>query len=294
MALSLIVAVALSACDDNPQSAATLQPAVTLAATSTATPAPTANATTAPTSTATPAPANTVTPTPTDTATPAPTSTSTPTSTATPTPTATATPAPTSTATPTPTNTVAPAPIVPATDAEVTDLVDGNTDFAFDLYHALAGPDGNLFYSPYSISLALAMTYAGAGGDTERQMADTLGFNLAQDRLHPAFNNLGLQLASRGADAKGQDGDGFRLNIANAVWGQDDYEFLEAYLDLLTENYGSGVRPMDFSGAPEESRITINDWVADQTEDRIKDLIPQGAIDQLTRLGPHQRHLLQR
>ena len=138
------------------------------------------------------------------------------------------------------------------------------------------------------------MTYAGAGGDTERQMADTLGFNLAQDRLHSAFNNLGLQLASRGADAKGQDGDGFRLNIANAVWGQDDYEFLEAYLDLLTENYGSGVRPMDFSGAPEESRITINDWVADQTEDRIKDLIPQGAIDQLTRLGPHQRHLLQR
>ena len=128
------------------------------------------------------------------------------------------------------------------------------------------------------------MTYAGARGETERQMADTLGFNLARDRLHPAFNNLGLQLASRGAEAKGQDGEGFRLNIANAVWGQDDHEFLEAYLDLLTDNYGSGVRPMDFKEAPEESRITINDWVADQTEDRIKDLIPQSAIDKFTRL----------
>ena len=164
------------------------------------------------------------------------------------------------------------------------DLVDGNTDFAFDLYHALAGSDGNLFYSPYSISLALAMTYAGARGETESQMADTLGFNLPQDRLHPAFNNLGLQLASRGAEAKGQDGEGFRLNIANAVWGQDDFEFLEAYLDLLTDNYGSGVRLMDFKEASEESRIMINDWVADRTEDRIKDLIPQGSIDEFTRL----------
>ena len=164
------------------------------------------------------------------------------------------------------------------------DLVDGNTDFAFDLYHALAGSDGNLFYSPYSISLALAMTYAGARGETGRQMADTLGFNLAQERMHPAFNNLGLQLASRGADAKGQDGEGFRLNIANAVWGQDDDEFLGAYLDLLAENYGFGVRLMDFKKAPEESRIMINDWVTDQTEGRINDLIPQGAIDKFTRL----------
>ena len=128
------------------------------------------------------------------------------------------------------------------------------------------------------------MTYAGARGETERQMADTLGFNLPQDRLHPAFNNLGLQLASRGAEAKGQDGEGFRLNIANAVWGQDDFEFLEAYLDLLTDNYGSGVRLMDFKEASEESRIMINDWVADRTEDRIKDLIPQGSIDEFTRL----------
>ena len=216
MALCLIVTVALSACGDNSQSAATLQPAVTLAATSTAT--------------------------------------------------------------------ATPAPVGTATVAEGKKLVNGNTAFAFDLYHALAFQAGNLFYSPYSISLALAMTYAGARGETERQMADTLGFNLARDRLHPAFNNLGLQLASRGAEAKGQDGEGFRLNIANALWGQDDHEFLEAYLDLLTENYGSGVRPMDFKEAPEESRITINDWVADQTEDRIKDLIPQSAIDKFTRL----------
>ena len=170
------------------------------------------------------------------------------------------------------------------TDIELADLVKGNSSFAFGLYKALSPMDGNLFYSPYSISLALAMTYAGAVGETERQMADTLHYLLSQDRLHPAFNALELELASRGGGAQGKDHKGFRLNIANAVWGQKDYAFLETFLDVLTESYGAGVRPMDFRGAPEESRVTINDWVADQTEDRIKDLIPQGVIDEWTRM----------
>lgn len=82
-------------------------------------------------------------------------------------------------------------------DADTGALVDGNTTFAFDLYRQLAGKGGNLFYSPFSISQALAMTYAGARGDTERQMADALHFALAQGSLHPAFNSLGLELARR-------------------------------------------------------------------------------------------------
>ena len=171
-----------------------------------------------------------------------------------------------------------------ATDIELTDLVKGNSAFAFDLYKALSATDGNLFYSPYSISLALAMTYAGAVGETERQMADTLHYRLSQDKLHPAFNTLDLELASRGGGAQGKDDKGFRLNIANAVWGQEDYDFLETFLDVLAESYGEGVRPMDFRQAPERSRITINNWVAEQTEDRIKDLIPQDAIDRFTRM----------
>jgi serpin B len=163
-------------------------------------------------------------------------------------------------------------------------LVDGNTAFAFDLYQALRGEQGNLFYSPYSISLALAMTYAGARGETEQQMADTLHFTLPQDSLHPAFNSLDQQLASRGEGAQGKDEKGFRLNIVNAIWGQQDYTFLPQFLDVLAENYGAGLRLLDFINKPEESRVTINNWVSDQTEGKIKDLIPQGVIDDLTRL----------
>ena len=168
--------------------------------------------------------------------------------------------------------------------ADLADLVDGKSAFAFDLYHVLREGNDNLFYSPYSISLALAMTYAGAREETGRQMADTLHFTLPQDRLHPAFNSLDLALARRGEGAAGKDEKGFRLNIVNAIWGQEGYEFLSQFLDLLAENYGAGLRELDFVSAPEESRVTINDWVSEQTEGRIEDLIPQGAIDSLTRL----------
>ena len=176
------------------------------------------------------------------------------------------------------------APSATDMDAELADLVNGNSAFAFDLYRALCVEDGNLFYSPYSISLALAMTYAGARGETERQMADTLHFLLPQDRLHPAFNDLDIRLASRARDQQRDFDTGFRLNIANALWGQKGYEFVEEFLNVLSENYGAGVRPMDFMTMPEESRLTINDWVADQTENRIKDLIPKNVIDESTRL----------
>ncbi len=163
-------------------------------------------------------------------------------------------------------------------------LVEGNSGFAFELYQALKGQGGNLFYSPYSISLALAMTYAGAHGETAQQMAGTLQFLLEQARLHPAFNWLDAELASRGEGAQGKDGKGFRLNIVNAIWGQKDYEFLTEFLDVLAENYGAGLRILDFIREAEESRLIINGWVSDQTEGRIEDLIPEGVIDELTRL----------
>jgi serpin B len=161
-------------------------------------------------------------------------------------------------------------------------LVEGNSAFAFELYQALKEEGGNLFYSPYSISLALAMTYAGARNETAQQMSDTLQFLLDQERLHPAFNWLDAELASRGEGAEGKDGEGFRLNIVNAIWGQKDYEFLSDFLDILAENYGAGLRILDFITETEKSRVTINDWVSDQTEGRIEDLIPQGVIDTLT------------
>jgi len=173
-------------------------------------------------------------------------------------------------------------PAVSGTDMGT--LVNGNNSFAFDLYQVLRQSGENLFYSPYSISEALAMTYAGARGGTEKDMAGALHFTLAQDRLHPAFNSLDLQLKQRGEGAKGKDNEGFRLNVVNAIWGQKDYQFLGQFLDVLAENYGAGLRLLDFISETEPSRIMINKWVSDQTEERIKDLIPQGVIDELTRL----------
>ncbi len=155
----------------------------------------------------------------------------------------------------------------------------GNSAFAFDLYRTLSAEDGNLFFSPYSISIALGMTFAGARGETESQMADTLHFMLPQDRLHPAFNTLYLDIHSRGGGKDDNDPSAFQLNIANALWGQRDYRILDGFTTVVAENYGAGVRPTDFQGQPEESRVRINDWVAEQTEDKVKDIIPPGKFE---------------
>jgi serpin B len=185
-----------------------------------------------------------------------------------------------------------PPPTTPKDDVSV--LVDGNTEFTFDLYRELKDSEGNFFFSPYSISTALAMTYAGARGETEQQMADTLHFTLSQERLHAAFSALANSIKERGkatATVQSSDGemmqeeiDGFRLNIANALWGQKDYHFLPEFLDLLQTYYSSGLNTLDFINEPEESRLAINQWASDQTEGRIKDIIPPGVINALTRL----------
>ncbi len=164
------------------------------------------------------------------------------------------------------------------------ELVAGNTAFACEFYRAVRGEEGNLFFSPYSVSVALAMLYAGARGVTEEEMAQAMHFTLPQERLHPAFNALGLALESRGEGAQGADGEGFRLNIANSIWGQTGYSFLDAYLDALAESYDAGMRLVDFMHAPEPSRLAINDWVSAETEGKIEDLVPPGAITDSTRL----------
>jgi serpin B len=115
-------------------------------------------------------------------------------------------------------------------------------------------------------------------------MAEAMHYDLPQDKLHPAFNWLDNELARRGEGAEGRDDAGFRLNVVNAIWGQQDYEFRVAFLDTLAENYGAGLRILDFINEPEPSRVTINDWVSEQTEDRINNLIPPGGITSLTRL----------
>lgn len=171
-------------------------------------------------------------------------------------------------------------------DNDVPELVGGNTQFAVDVYKKLAADaeNENIFFSPYSISVALAMTWAGARGDTESQMADTLHFSLDQTSLHPAFDWLDLALNSRGQGAMGQDGEPFRLHVVNRLFGQTGYQFLEPFLDTLALYYGAGLYLLDFASNPEAGRLVINDWVAEQTEDRIKDLIPPPAITVNTKL----------
>lgn len=173
-------------------------------------------------------------------------------------------------------------PDVPAGD--MAELIAGNTDFALALYQLLKEDGGNFFYSPYSISVALAMTYAGAEGETESQMAQALRFNLAQARLHQAMNALDAAINSRGQGAKGKDDQPFSLKVVNAIWGQKDFQFLQAYLDTVAENYGAGLRTLDFAADPDGARKTINDWVAKETEKRIQDLLPPGSIKEITRL----------
>jgi serpin B len=162
-------------------------------------------------------------------------------------------------------------------------LVRGNTAFAADLYRAVRQTPGNLFMSPHSISIALAMTYAGSSATTATQIADTLHFALPAEQLHAAFNKLDLELASRAANAKG-DTIPFKLTTANAIFGQKDKRFEQPFLDTLARNYGAGVRVLDFESDPEGSRLTINDWVENKTNDKIKQLLPQGSITDLTRL----------
>ena len=164
---------------------------------------------------------------------------------------------------------------------DVAQLVVDNTRFAFDLYKGLAqGNSGNLFYSPYSVSLALAMTYAGTAGQTAQQMSQALHYTLAPARLHLAFDALDLALASRADDAMGQ---GLRLQVADSLWGDVSMSFRSAFLDTLAVDYGAGLRVADFAGAPEPARVAINGWVSDRTNQKIPELLPAHSIDSMTR-----------
>ncbi len=169
--------------------------------------------------------------------------------------------------------------------ADLSELVAGNTAFAFDFYQVVRAQDGNIVYSPYSISLAFAMTYAGARGETASQMADVLHYTLPEAQFHPAFNDLDLDLAARPEQAASVDKDNrFELTIANALWGQKDWPFRPEYLDLLALNYGAGMRLVDFARSPENARRAINDWISDQTRKRIQNMLPPGMPDSSTRL----------
>ena len=162
--------------------------------------------------------------------------------------------------------------------AETKDVVNGNSSFAFDLYGKLKETDGNLFFSPYSISTALAMTYAGARNETEKEMAEVLRFPSDQDVLHSSFSELQTHLNA--VQEKGH----VLLSVANSLWAQEGYPFLDSFIDLNKKYYGAGLNLVDFATKTEEVRQTINIWVEDKTRQKIKDLIKPGMLDPSTTL----------
>ncbi|HMF18030.1 MAG TPA: serpin family protein [Gemmataceae bacterium] len=157
-------------------------------------------------------------------------------------------------------------------------VVEGNNGFAVDLYRQLDKKDGNLFFSPYSISNALAMTYAGARGNTAKEMASAMHFDLESARFHPAFAQLIRELQG---PVKGRK---YQLNIANRLWGQKDYGFLPDFLKISQDLYQAGLKEVDFIDDTDGARKAINAWVEEQTNKKIKELIKPGILSVDTRL----------
>ncbi len=174
----------------------------------------------------------------------------------------------------------APKPVVvddsKATDAAVYSVAEANNKFAFELYGKLSSGEGNVFFSPYSISTALAMTYEGAKGKTAEEMQSVLHFPKDDVSRRSSFASIYNDLNKKDKE--------YKLSTANALWGQKDFSFEKNYIDTVQNYYGGKLQNLDFKTDAENSRQTINKWVEAQTNDRIKDLIPSGVLNPLTRL----------
>lgn len=174
-------------------------------------------------------------------------------------------------------------PSPPAADYAA--LIAGANDFGFDLYRKLPG-DGNVIYSPISVAAALSMTYAGAAGNTAAQMKAVLHDTVGGAGYATAWNKLLVDLDSRNvAVHHTEDGDkSLKLHLVDAAFAQQGYDFVPGYLDTLAVHYDAGVSLLDFAKNPEGARGLINQWAADNTEQKIKDLLPPGSIDGDTKL----------
>jgi serpin B len=161
--------------------------------------------------------------------------------------------------------------------ADAAALEADNSLFAGRLLGVVARGGGTVALSPFSISEALAMTFAGARGQTAKQIQQALDFRLPPSRLHAALNALDQALATINQP-------GVTLDIANALYGQKGEPFRPEFLALLARDYGAGMRIVDFEHATEQARSAINSWVSQRTRGKIAQLLPQGVLDSLTRL----------
>jgi serpin B len=165
----------------------------------------------------------------------------------------------------------------------MTAVTRGDVAFGLDLLRATAG-DGNLMLSPYSVATALSMLHPGARGETASQIAAVLHIDVPDEMLHAVRNAIEQQLGSEPSSIPGDERELFTIRPANSAWGQGGYPFLDDYLSVLARYYGAGIRLLDFVNDPSGATDTINSWVENATEERIKDLVPDGAINPATRL----------
>jgi len=165
---------------------------------------------------------------------------------------------------------------VTVTSKDTNSIVEANNKFAFDLYSKYQTEDGNIFISPYSVSTALAMTYEGAKGQTAKEMQTVLylpeNAELRRDAISQIYKGINKEDKT------------YQLSTANALWAQDSFKFQKDYFDIVQKYYGGSATNLDFIGDTENSRLIINEWVEERTNDKIKDLIPSGALTAETRL----------
>src|SRR6266567_5592874 len=166
-----------------------------------------------------------------------------------------------------------------AVNSSIADVVKGNTAFAVELYQRERAKGHNLFFSPYSLSTALAMTYAGARGQTEQEMARVLHFGLSQAELHPAFGGLARRMEQIGSSNQ------VSLSVANSLWCQRTYRLAAPFLKLNADYYGAEAQSVDFAGSSEATRQEINSWIARKTQDKIQELLQPGQLSPDTRLA---------
>ncbi len=165
-----------------------------------------------------------------------------------------------------------------ATKEGVNAVVNANNQLAFELYSQFneESKDSNIFFSPYSISIALTMTYEGAKGQTAKEMQSVLHIPEDANVRRPNFARIFNEINKK--EKK------YKLSTANALWAQKDYSFLKEYTNNVEKYYGGKVTNLDFTRESEKSRQIINKWVEDQTNNKIKDLIPKGVLNAYTRL----------
>jgi serpin B len=170
--------------------------------------------------------------------------------------------------------------VISENDPRVSSQANSISQFSAKMYSELTKEiSGNLFFSPYSITAALGMTDAGAKGETDLQIRKALQVTLNGEDFHAGFNGLDQSLNSHA-----QATENIELKVVNSIWSQKDMMLYVNFLDLLSKHYDAGINIVNFVLEPEPSRLIINEWVSEQTRDRINDLLPEGSITSDTRL----------